>query len=122
MMPDKGMAQPSPPLCPYRDAPGAARMAGIPPRAQAWTSVPLSPSLLDRVAEELRVRSALRKVIALAERSSALSGPELRARLAALAGKARAGCPECATRLLVRFEGENQPVSIRAHVVGVVPA
>lgn len=54
-----------------------------------------SQSFLDRVIEEVRVRSVLREVITLAEQASALSDPQMQAQLTALAGTARAGCPKC---------------------------
>lgn len=53
-----------------------------------------SPSLLERVADELAVRSVLREIIALAEQESVLTDPQVRAQLAALAGTAHAACRE----------------------------
>lgn len=52
-------------------------------------------TLLERVAGEVRVCTVLREVIALAKQASALTGPQMRARLIDLAGTAQAGCPEC---------------------------
>src|SRR5262249_19761144 len=52
-------------------------------------------TFLERVADEVRISTALREVIALAKQASALTDPRMRARLRDLAGTARAGCPEC---------------------------
>lgn len=92
---------------PHCDAPGATRVTCASLRAQVWTcracggrwrsSNRYSQSFLDRVANEVRVRSALREVIALTERASVLTltDPQVRARLIALAGTARSACHEC---------------------------
>jgi hypothetical protein len=52
-------------------------------------------AFVERVADEVRVCTVLREVIALAKQASALTDPQMRARLIALAGTARAGCREC---------------------------
>lgn len=52
-------------------------------------------AFVERVADEVRVCTVLREAIVLAKQASALTDPQMRARLMALAGTARAGCPEC---------------------------
>jgi hypothetical protein len=53
---------------------------------------------LDRLAGQVRMRSVLQGVIALAEQAPALTDAQMRARLSDLTGSARAGCRECGSR------------------------
>jgi hypothetical protein len=51
--------------------------------------------LLDRIADELRIRTVLREVMALAEQASPLTDPQVQAQLIALANTARSACRRC---------------------------